>query len=255
MGRVLGLVVLVALLSVVVLLVLRARDALVDRAAGAVSGPEERHQQAVEEARQRLRKAQKLQAKRVRRGRRQLTEAGRDPVLAKVGPVILGPCTVTVRKAVHELGPGTVFGVDVEGEIRQVLTRRGGAEKVTRDDQREVFLSMTDPAWADVVKLAPAQLEGALRLAAMGAAAVRNLPVARQERDARVLAATAELEQVLADTSEVDAARMTLEDLEGIGPRPIDVPQPPPDVQEDQDRPFREGEDDDPDATNGRPLT
>ncbi|QFG68309.1 hypothetical protein [Ornithinimicrobium pratense] len=225
-GRWIFLAALVALLALVVVLVLRARDALADLIAQ--SGPDQRRQQALEEARERLNKAEKAHAKRVRRARKELTEAGRDPVLAKVGPVILAACTVTVRKKVHELSPTTVFRVDVEGEIRQVVTRQGGQEKPMRDDQREVFVTITDDAWADVVKLPPAQLEGARRLAAAGAAAVRNLQTAQGERDVRILTAEEDLRRVLADAGDVDAARMTLEDLEGVGPRRIDVPEPPP---------------------------
>lgn len=262
MGRLILMVALVALLALIVVVVLRARDALADRAARL--GPEQRRQQALEEARQRLRAAEKSHAKRVRRARKQVTEASRDPVLAKVGPVVLGGCTVTVRKTVHELSPSTVFRVDVEGEIRQVVTRRGDGgtqEKTVRDDQREVFVTITDDAWADVVKLPPTQLEGARRLQAVGEAAVRNLQTARDERDARILAAEAELERVLGDTADVDAARMTVEDLEGVGPRRIDVPEPPtqapgaPGTPDGQDRPGdAPGHDeDDPDDPNDDP--
>ena len=242
-GRLLGFVVLVALLALVVIVVLRARDLIADRPARSLTGRAVRQQQAVDAARQQLRRTEKAHAKRVRRARKQLVEAGRDPVLAKVGPVVLGACTVTLNKTVHELSPSTVFGVEVEGEIKQVVTRRGGEERVVRDDQREVFLTVADDAWADVVKLAPAQLEGARRLEAMGAAAVRNLQPARDERDARVLAAQDELEQVLADTAEMDTARMTLEDLEGASPRRIDVPEPP--RSTDGIDPARDPDDDD----------
>ncbi|WP_131104312.1 hypothetical protein [Ornithinimicrobium sufpigmenti] len=231
MGRLIFLVALVALLALVVIVVLRARDALVDRADRAARiGPDQRRQQALEEARQRLRAAEKSHAKRVRRARKQVTVAGRDLVLAKVGPLVLGACTLTVKKRMYELSPSTVFRVDVEGEIRQVVTRRGDGgkpEKTVRDDQREVFVTISDDAWADVVKLPPTQLEGARRLQAVGEAAVRNLQTARDERDVRILAAEAELESVLTDTADVDAARMTVEDLEGVGPRRIDVPEPP----------------------------
>lgn len=227
-GRLLGFVVLAALLALVVIVVLRARDFIADRAQRSLTGPDLRRQQALDEARHQLRRAEKAHAKRVRRARKQLVEAGRDPVLTQVGPVILGACTVTVKKTVHELSSSTVFRVEVQGEIRQVVTRRGAEEKVVRDDQREVFLTITDDAWADVVQLPPAKLEGVRRLEAMGAAAVRNLSTAQDDRDVRVLAAQAELERVIADTAEVDAARMTLEDLEGVGPWRIDVPEPPP---------------------------
>lgn len=246
-ARFLGMVVLVVLLTLIVLLVLRARDVVADRGARSVPGGEQRQHRALKEARQRLRKAEKAHAKRVRSARAQLVEAGRDPVLAKAGPVILGACTVTVRKEVHELSPSTVFRVDVEGEVRQVSSGSGGGHgRVVRDDQREVYLTITDEAWADVVKLPPTLLEGARRLEAVGAAAVRTLEVARDERDSRVLEAQAELDRVLADTAEVDSARMTLEDLEGVGPRRIDVPEPPPEeLDEDPGEDTGEDPDDD----------
>lgn len=230
--RLLGFVLLVALLAMVVIVVLRTRD-VVDgwvarRAERQLAGPERRQDEALEQARKRLRKAEKAHARRVREARAELTEAGRDRVLAKVGPVILGPCTITMKKVVHELSGSTTFRVDVEGEIRPVLTRRGDREQTSHDDQREVYLTVTDDTWADTVRLTPAQLEGARRVEVAGAAAVRNLEAARGERDRRLLAAQEVLDQVLADTGDVELARLTLEDLEGIGPRPIDVPEPPP---------------------------
>lgn len=237
--RLFGFVVLVAILAVVVIFVLRAWEFILERSARSVTSPAQSQEEAVEEARQRLRTAEKAQAKRVRRARKLLLEASRDPVLAKVGPVILGPCTITVKKTVHELSPSTSFRIEVEGDIQQVVSRRGGREEIKRDDQREVFLTVTDDAWADVVQLPPDQLEGARRLQAVGAAAVRNLRVAAAERDARLLAAQAELERVLADTSQVDTARMTLEDMEGVGPRRIDVPEPPPEEPLTEDPPDR----------------
>lgn len=250
-GRLLAFIVLAALLALVVIVILRVRDAITEHAMRSLDGPVRRQQEALDEAREQLRRAEKGHAKRVRRARKQLVEAGRDPVLAKVGPVTLGTCTVTLKKTVHEFSPSTVFRVDVDGEIRQVVTRRGGEEKVVRDDQREVFLTITDDAWADVVKLSPGQLEGARRLEAAGAAAVRNLRSARDERDARVREAQAELDRVRTQTADVDAARMTLEDLEGAGPRRIDVPQPPPGTGNDGPPSGPADEDDEPPDSGG----
>lgn len=226
--RMLGFIVLVVLLALLVLVVLRAREGLDRRVKRLADDPDARHQAALDDARRELRQAEKRHARRVKKARKALVEARRDPVLAKVGPVTLGACTVTVRKVVHELSPSTTFRVDVEGEIQQVVTEQNGRQKVTRDDQREVYLTLTDDTWADVVKLGPRQLEGARRLAAAGAAAVRTLEAARAQRDARVRAAQDELERVRTDTAEVETARMTVEDLGGAPPRPIDVPGPPP---------------------------
>lgn len=215
--RAFGLVLLVALLVVVVLVVLRVRDAVaryVDRRRGHLSAPVAdgyaeapavpaggSRPDAVAAARQDLHLAERDHAHRVEQARSACAEAARDTVLVRVGPVVLGCCTLTVHGAVHELSDSTLFRLDLAGE--------------------EPFLTVTDDRWGDAVELGGHHLAGARRLVVAGEGAVRNLSHARAERDQRVATAQAELRRVQEDTVEVDRARMTLEDLEGAPPRPI----------------------------------
>lgn len=218
--RFLLLVGLVILLSLVVLGVLRAQQAVQGYAARRAPGAaaDARHERSLADARRRLGEAERQHERRVRAARDAVIEAGRDPVLATAGPVILGATTVTVRDRVHELSGSTRFVLDA------------GA------DGRGIFLTLTDDAWGDVVELPASDLEGARRLEVAGAGAVRNLDRARRERDERLRGPAAELERVRADTSEVDTARMTLEDLEGAPPRRID-PDMDPGIDPDEEPP------------------
>lgn len=223
--------------ALLVLAVIRAQARLAGR--GVEESPDAQHEASLKAARQQLKKAQRGHQKRVRAAEKQARRAGEDPVVVKVGPVELRPLTITVRGREHPLTQETTFTLDVQGEVRSHTDAQG---KVVRSDDREVFLTLTDPAWGDVVKLRPADLEGAHRLVVAGEAATRNLAAAQADRDARVERAQAELDQVRADTREVDAARLTLEDLEGAPPRAIDLPRPPPggpDEGEDPDEPDR----------------
>lgn len=216
-------VALVVVVAAVVVAVQRTRERLATgRAGGGAlgSGADARHDEAVAAARKQLRKARKEHARAVRRAEKALARAGTATPIVSVGPVVLRPLTITLRGAEHPLSEGTTFDLEVVGEVTSLVKDR----RVVADDRREVYLTVTDLAWGDVVKLSPDQLEGARRLVAAGEAAVRTLEQAREQRAARVEAARAELDRVRADTSAMDLARMTLEDLEGAPPQRLDLP-------------------------------
>lgn len=226
--RYVGFLVLVAMLAVTVLVVLRAQSRI-GRGSGS-SDVDDRHQSALRGARQQLKKAQRAHDKAVRRAEKAVTKAGESPVLVTCGPVTLTELLLTVRGRSHELSPSTTIDLDVQGDVLQV----SGKDGTTRpEDRREVFLTFTDDAWGDVVKLPPSRLEDARRLLVAGEAAVRNLEASAAARDQRVAGAEAELDRVRADTGKVDAARMTVEDLEGAPPRRMETPEPPEEGQED----------------------
>lgn len=228
--RYLFFVAVVLAVALVVIAVQRAQERVAARGdAGDEVGA--RHTEAVASARKALKKAERDHARRVKRAGKAVTKAGQSPPTVSVGPIALHPLTIMLRGTEHELSDRTRFQLEVTGEVTS-LVKNGS---VVSDDQREIFLTVTDPAWGDVVKLKPAQLEGARRLVVAGEAAVRNLESARESRDERVALAEAELERVRADTSAVDAARLTLEDLEGAPPTPLDLPEPPPDTRRDDD--------------------
>lgn len=215
----------VGLVLVVALIVLGVQAAQRRLAAGSSTEDEigARHSEAVTGARKQLKRAERTHRRGIRRAEKALAKAGQDPALVSVGPVALHPLAIVLRGVEHQLSARTRFEVEVTGTV-QSLVKNGN---VVSEDHREVYLTVTDPAWGDVVKLKPAQLEGARRLVVAGEAAVRNLDSARATRDERVALARAELERVRADTTAVDAARLTLEDLEGAPPRRLDLPGPP----------------------------
>lgn len=233
-------VVLVAV--VVVLAALRAQSRLGAGATAVQPDPGARHEAALRAARQQLRKAERGHAKAVREAEKRLRKVGQDPVVVQVGPVALRPLTITVHGREHQLSRGTRFVVDVQGQVRSHTDAKG---KVVRSDDREVFLTVEDPGWGDVAKLRAADLEGARRLVVAGEAATRNLDEAQQSHDERVALGQVELDRARADTAGVDAARMTLEDLEGAPPRPLDLPRPPEEDGDDEEPPAGCGRDDD----------
>lgn len=114
------------------------------------------HEASVKRARRQLKKAEREHAKAVGRAQKAVKKAARDAPLVAVGPVELRPLTITLRGTEHPLSARTSFDVDVVGEI-VTLVKEG---KTVADDRREVYLTVKDPAWGDVVKLRPAQLEG-----------------------------------------------------------------------------------------------
>ncbi|MDO5738777.1 MAG: hypothetical protein Q4P07_01350 [Ornithinimicrobium sp.] len=220
--RYLGFVLLVVLVAAIVLGALRAQEKLAGRWSRA-DAPAARHDDAVKAARRRLKAAQRDHAQLVRRAERAVAKVAKDPVIAKVGRATLKQLSICVQGKEHALSPTTTFSLEVVGAVESVLKNN----QITKIDQREVYLTVTDRAWADVVKLAGSDLEGARRLVVAGQAAVRNLDQARSERDRRGAVAQAELDRIRADTGEIAAARLTLEDLEGSPPRRIDLPPPP----------------------------
>ena len=224
--------VLVAVL--VVLAALRAQTRLGAGGTAVQPDPGVRHEAALGAARQQLKKAERGHAKAVREAEKRVRKAGQDPVVVQVGPVALRPLTITVHGREHRLSRSTRFVVDVQGQVRSHTNAKG---KVVRSDDREVFLTIEDPGWGDVVKLRAADLEGARRLVVAVEAATRNLDEAQQAHDERVALARVELDRVRADTAGVDAARMTLEDLEGAPPRPLDLPRPPEEEDGDDEGP------------------
>lgn len=208
------------------------------------------HEASVRRARRQLRKAEREHAKAIVRAEKAVTKASMDAPLVSVGPVVLRPLSITLRGTEHLLSAQTRFDVDVVGEIVSMV--KDG--KAVTDDRREVFLTVKDPAWGDVVKLRPGQLEGVRRLVVAGEIACRNLDEARRARRARVAVAEADLERVRADTGAVDAARMTVEDLEGAPPRPLEpldqpsLAQPPLDPSTRSGTPHTDEEPDQPDV-------
>lgn len=182
---------------------------------------------AVERARERLRRAEEEYAARVRSAEEGLARARQDVEVLRVGPVVLGRCTVLVAGREHELTEDTRFRFEQEGQVAYRVDEEGGSTRIVEDDRRSGRLLVVGDGWEEEMHVIPADFAEAERLVAAGEAATRTVAAAQAERTERVERAWSELEEARASRTEVDGARMTLEDLEGSGPRVWDVPEPP----------------------------
>lgn len=192
------LLVIVAVLIVHALTRQRRRDQL--------DGPPGRGEDdgALQRARARLQHLEERYAARLETAESDLERARQDEEVLRLGPVVLGRCTVLVSGREHDLTTGTTFDLTPDGQL--VVT---GAD------------------WEERVSVEPTDLARAEGLVAAGRAAARSVESARQERSDRVERAWTAMEEARADRAEVDAARMTVEDIEGAGPPGWEPPEPP----------------------------
>lgn len=181
----------------------------------------------LERARVRLRRAEERYAARVRSAEEDLARARQDVEVLRVGPVVLGRCTLLVAGREHELTEDTRFEFTQEGAVGYRVEQVGADSRIVQDDRRTGRLVVAGAGWEEEVHVIPDDFPEAERLVAAGRAAARTVAEARRERAARVERAWAALEEARAGRGEVDEARLTLEDLEGAGPRVWDVPEPP----------------------------
>ncbi len=224
----LRLLLLVLLAAVVVAVVLRATRAPRGLAAPADELPAgEDRAAAIVLARQRLHEARERYAARVASAQEALDRARQDVEVMRLGPVVLGRSTVLVDGREHALEEGTRFELERGGSVSYRVEVEGETSRIVGDDRRTGRLVLAGEDWREEVHLAPEDLADAERLVAAGRAAARAVAQARAERDGRVRHAWDELEDARATRGEVDAARMTVEDLAGSGPWVWDVPEPP----------------------------
>lgn len=182
---------------------------------------------AVAKARDRLREAQTEHTARVRAAELALKRAQEDVEVLIVGPVVLGRCAVVVCGRERELTEGTRFEFAQEGSVNYRVDEEGESSRIVPDDRRTGGLFIVGTGWQEEVPVVPVDFYEAERLVAAGDAVVRTLAAAQRERADRVRRAWADLEEARAARSEVDDARLTLEDLQGSGPWVWDVPEPP----------------------------
>lgn len=194
---------------------------------------EQARQQAVDRARERFRAAEDRYATRVAAAEDRLALARQDTEVLRVGSVVLGRCTVLVEGREHELTEQTLFRFEHEGAVAYRVDEVGDGSRIVEDDGRRGRLTITGEGWEEEVDVMPVDFAEAERLVAAGAAATGSLPAARREQAGRVERAWADLEAVRADRTEVDEARLTLEDLIGAGAGGWDVPEPPEDDERD----------------------
>lgn len=191
--------------------------------------PADPRTESVERARERLGQAEARYAARLAAAEEALARARQDPEVLRLGSVVLGRCTVLVAGREHELSEGTRFTFEHEGRVAYRVDEAGDSSRIVADDRRLGRLTVEGDGWVDGVDVIPADFAEAERLVAAGEAAIRSLPAARRDQAARVERTWAELEAARVDRTEVDEARLTLEDILGAGPSVWDVPEPPED--------------------------
>lgn len=224
MGRMLLPLLLVIVVAVVVMSLARARG----RAAVLDAPPShDDRAAAVARAQEWLRLAEQRHAARLASAEEELVRARQDVEVMRLGPVVLGRSTVMVSGREHELTEATLFGLTQEGTVTYRVDEEDGRSRIVGEDGRTGRLTVEGEGWQEEVEVLPDDLAEAERLVAAGRASARSVTAARRERAERVERAWASLEEARAGRAEVDAARMTVEDLKGSGPWVWDVPEPP----------------------------
>lgn len=226
LARMLLPLVLVVVVALVVMSLARAR-AGAGRALVEAPPPHDDRSAAVARAQGRLEQAEQRYAERLAAAEEELARARQDVEVLRLGPVVLGRCTVMVSGREHDLSSGTRFDLVQEGAVTYRVDEEDGRSRIVADDGRRGRLTVEGEGWAEEVPVPATDLAEAERLVAAGRAASGSVDAARRERAERVERAWAALEEARAGRAEVDAARMTVEDLRGSGPWVWDVPEPP----------------------------
>lgn len=182
---------------------------------------------AVARAQDRLEQAEQRYAARLAAAEGELARARQDVEVLRLGPVVLGRCTVMVSGREHDLSEKTRFVLAQDGAVTYRVDDEDGRSRIVAEDGRRGRLTVAGEGWVEEVDVSADDLAFAERLVAAGRAASGSVDAARQERAERVERVWAALEEARAGRAEVDAARMTVEDLTGSGPWVWDVPEPP----------------------------
>jgi hypothetical protein len=167
-------------------------------------------------ARHALSTAQKDHSKRVDHARKATEQSGRSRRLASFGGVQLFEDRIVARGRAHWLTAEVSATVDSAGNLsrtrRHTLTRFAligplsfFTPKKTKHDDRQLFLLLEGPDWAELLecdKKAQAQTRA---LAQSINLAARNVEPTRQARDQHMAAAQAALESTLNDTANIAA--------------------------------------------------
>jgi hypothetical protein len=211
----------------------RTRDeeeqALVD-SRDALKAATGRLEDAVKDRRKQLEMAQKQLGrthddyrKRVERAQKAVTEAGQSKKIGGgvFGPVKLYDDRITINGKTHSLSPEVQATVDTAGNLsstrRHTLTRFAllgplslFTPKKTKHDDRELFLLVEGPDWAELVKCEVKQQASTRTLAQSINVAARQVEQARADRRARVEEAQAELAAARADQTAIETAEREL---------------------------------------------
>lgn len=189
-----------------------------------------------------LNRAQREYKSAVAKVERALKEAEKDPVEATVSKVKLTPLSVLIGQTAYPLSVHSTFQLDVDGQVQALATHRLGVTRmaagamlggpagmavgalaqkstVTRDDSRDVYLTVRDTEWGEVVKLQPTDIEAAKKFVLAAEIAVNKIEKSAQEKVRRVSAAKESLASVRAETTAIEAAERALASHEERAPR------------------------------------
>lgn len=235
--RFLAFLVIAVVVIAIVLVITRSRvvaDTQTEVEPATPQSPGTRHTDSVAAAREQVQHLEAAHARKVRDAQERLTQAGLDMPVMTLAGLRLGRLTLAADTRERWLTPQTRFSLEVTGEVRYVSVTEGDQLRIRPDDQRELHVLVQDPGWREEIILTGGdQLGEAERFVAAGGAAVRTLDEAREHRQRRIGAALDELAQARDDTDDLELARLTLEDLDGLGPARPDLPTPREDPEED----------------------
>lgn len=229
----------IALASVIGLILVKRRDLHRTRLQ---TDPAYRYESDRKQLEKALRRAQHDHKIAVSKAGRVLTAAQKDPVKATVSRVKLTPLSVIVGRATYPLSERSTFQLEVDGQVQAVAGHRIGATRmatgallggvrgmavgalaqkstVKMEDTREVYLTVRDEAWGEVVRLGPADIESAKKFVLAAEIAVNTLQRSAEEKHSRVLAARDSLTAIEADTSAIRQAEANLATHEERRPR------------------------------------
>lgn len=189
-----------------------------------------------------LEKAQRQHRNAVAKAERALKEAHKDAPQASISTVKLTPLTVKIGPNSFPLSQTTVFQLDVDGQVQAVGGHRLGGKRIVagallgggagmavgalaqkstvrREDTREVYLTVRDQTWGDIVKLQPTDIEKAKKFVLAGEIAVNRLPASAEDKQRRISDAEKALTEARADTAAIEEAEAHLAQHEERAPR------------------------------------
>jgi hypothetical protein len=193
---------------------------------------EKEHKKHVERVAQELERTRREHQKALKRAEKDLQRASSPPPLIQtLWPTVrLYEDRVETPDGTRPLTPQLEAAVDTAGNFavggRSTLTRMAGgavlggglglmvgaaAKKDVDKDKRELYLLITDPGWATVVKFKADQGEKVRRLAQQINIAARNVESAKAARRRTIAGAEEQLRATMANTSGISAASDALE--------------------------------------------
>lgn len=200
-----------------------SRDRL-KQATGALEDATKERRKQIEAAQKQLSRTQDEYRKRVKKAEQTVTDAGKSRKVGggAFGPVKLYDDRITVNGKTHRLTADVQATVDTAGNLsmtrRHTLTRFAllgplslFTPKKTKHDDRELYLLIEGPQWAELVKCEVKQQAATRTLAQSINVAARQVEQTLAKRRERVAAAQRSLADARADRTAIEQAERELE--------------------------------------------